>query len=310
MLSRVADNLYWFGRYLQRADNTARLISVHAHLMLDIPRKLEAGWEPLVEILGAKDDFLSRYKDFSEPNVIRFLLLDPENPGSIVTTLRRAREIVRTVRDGVPREVWEQLNDMHLYVAERGEKALSRSRRIEFLNEIIEGALQIYGQLLADMSRDAGFQFLRLGTNLEQADMTSRIIDVRSTSLITPRAAGDLLPFENIQWMSVLRSLAAYQMYRRHVRARVSAARVLRFLLQDRDFPRSVAFCLASVGTTLSFLPANPAVQRALEDTRNLVGNADIDTLVQAGWHVLLDDIQIGLGQVHSAVTRAFFEPT
>lgn len=309
MLSRVANDLYWFGRYLQRSENTARLVSVHAHLMLDIPRKLEAGWEPLVQILGALDDYKSRYKDFSEPNVIRFLLLDPENPGSIVSTLGRAREIVRTVRDGVPREVWEQLNDMHLYVAEHGEKSLSRARRLEFLTKIIEGALQIYGQLVADMSRDAGFQFLRLGTNLEQADMTSRILDVRSTSLITPRAAGDLLPFQNIQWMSVLRSLAAYQMYRRHVRARVGAARVMRFLLQDRDFPRSVVFCLSSIAQTLSKLPPNRNVERALERIRGVVVDADIETLVESGWHELLDEIQIGLGKVHEAVEKAYFVP-
>ncbi|MBI2384058.1 MAG: alpha-E domain-containing protein [Gammaproteobacteria bacterium] len=307
MLSRVADNLYWFGRYLQRAENTARLVNVHAHLLLDIPRKLELGWAPLVHILGAGQDFESRHGECGETNVVRFLLLDPDNPASIASSLHRAREILRTVRDCAPREAWEHLNDLHMFVQERGEKALPRAKRLEFLNSVIDHALLIYGLLASNMSRDVGFQFLRLGTNLEQADMTTRIMDVRSSSLIQPQAAEDLSPFQNIQWMSVLRSLEAYQMYRRHVRTRVTGASVLRFLLQNREFPRSVMFCLTTAGSTLPRLPANRAVERALERTRGVVQDADMEKLVESGLHELLDEIQIGLGQVHEALTAAYF---
>ena len=121
MLSRVADNLYWFGRYLQRAENTARIVNVHGHLIFDLPRQVEFGWLPLVQILGAEEAFNERYPTPSEANIMHFLLLDEQNPGSILSSLHHAREILRTIRECMPREVWERLNDLHYLVLEKGE---------------------------------------------------------------------------------------------------------------------------------------------------------------------------------------------
>lgn len=308
MLSRVADNLYWFGRYLQRAENTARLVSVHAHLLLDLPRTVTFGWAPLVHILGADALFRDRYgEDYSEANVVRFLILDEEHPGSVASSLRSARAILRTVRDCMPIDAWEKLNDIHLFLQEKGEKSLGRAKRFELLSRLIDGTLLLDGVLQSNMSHDVGFQFLRLGTNLEQADMTTRIVDVRTSSLIKAKGAEELRPFQNIQWLSVLRSLMAYQMYRRHERARVTGAAVLRFLLQNREFPRSVMFCLNSIGATLPLLPANRPAERALERTRALVRDANLDQLLETGLHERLDEIQVGLGKLHEAISLAYF---
>ncbi len=312
MLSRVASNLYWFGRYLQRAENTARLVSVHAHLLLDLPRNVQFGWAPLIQILGVEEEFASRHDEANEANVVRFLIADADNPGSIISAVNNAREILRTIRDAMPIDAWENLNDLHFFLQERSEKSLGRSKRFELLSRIIESTLLLDGILLSNMSHDVGFQFLRLGTNLEQADMTTRIVDVRSSSLIVPqdseRSGDELRPFATIQWMSVLRSLMAYQMYRRHERARVSGAAVLRFLMQNREFPRSVMFCLDSIGDTLPCLPPSRATERALQRTQALVRDANLDMLLDEGLHARIDEIQVGLGKLHEAISAAYFK--
>ena len=308
MLSRVANNLYWFGRYVQRAENTARLINVRANLLFDLPRAVDTGWAPLLQIMGAEESFSTRYTESSEVNSVRFLMLDAENPGSIASSLTSAREIMRTVRDSLPSEAWEKLNDLHLYVQERGEKSLTRSKRAEFLARVTDGVLLLHGLLDNNMSHDEGFHLLRIGTNLEQADMTTRIIDVRSSSLIQTRTSEDLAPFQNIQWMSVLRSLTGYQMYRRHERARVTGPNVLRFLLQNREFPRSVTFCLNMIASTLPHLPEQRAIARALDRTRALAHDANLDKLVESGLHSLMDEIQIGLAHTHEALHDAYFK--
>jgi uncharacterized alpha-E superfamily protein len=311
MLSRVADNLYWLGRYLQRAENTARLINVNAILMLDLPRRVKLGWAPLIAIVGADEVFQKHYSEATEDDVVRFLATDTRNPGSIISSLYHAREILRTVRDTVPRDAWERLNDVYFYVQERGESGVSSAQRQAFLGEVISGALLLDGVLISSMSHDVGYQFLRIGSYLEQADMTSRILDVRSIDIGREQAgSSDLSPFENIVWMSVLRTLTAYQMYRRQMKTRVNGAGVLRFLLQNRLFPRSVMFCLSAVASTLPLLPDNRKIERAIERTRALVRDANIDALLKAEGGVprLMDEIQIGLGELHSALSEGYFQ--
>lgn len=309
MLSRVAENLYWFGRYMQRAENTARLINVNANLMLDLPRRMPLGWAPLVEIVGADHRFKELYEEATEDNVLRFLMIDPKNPGSILSSLHSAREILRVSRDTMPRDTWERLNDLFFYVSERGDSAILRASRQAFVQQVINSALLVYSVLTSNMSRDVGFQFLRIGTNIEQADMTTRILDVRTTKLLTPDDKLDLTPFENIVWMSVLRSLTAYQMYRRHLRTRVNGSGVLRFLLQNRDFPRSVMFCLGNIASTLPHLPGDRKIERTIDRTRALIRDANVDTLLKTpdGVPMLMDEIQIGLADMHSAVSGAYF---
>jgi uncharacterized alpha-E superfamily protein len=307
MLSRVADNLYWFGRYLQRAENTARLVNVNDTLVLDLPKKMHSGWQPLVDIIGAQEAFASLYEEPSEANVTRFLLTDERSTGSVLSSLRNAREILRVTRDTMPREAWEKLNDIYLFVQAISEKGVGRRYRQDFLGRVTDACLLVSGLLTTNMSRDVGFQFLRIGTNLEQADMTTRIIEVRSVSMIQTQGSEELAPFENIQWMSVLQSLTGYQMYRRHVRQRVSGPQVLRFLLRNREFPRSVMACLHQIEGTLPALPRHRPVERALERTLALTRDADIDSLAKRGLGDFMDEIQAGLGELHEAVHAAYF---
>jgi uncharacterized alpha-E superfamily protein len=308
MLARLADNLYWFGRYVQRAENTARLLNVNTILSLDLPRRVQLGWEPLVDLVGARELFQELCEAADEENVVRFLTVEERNGGSILGSLHRAREALRTTRDYMPGDVWERVNDLFFLVQDKGDRSLGRARRHAFLNDVMDGTLAIHGFLAFNMSHDVGFHFFGLGANLEQADMTTRILDARSTRTIQPRADGDGAgTFEAVEWMSVLRSLAAQQTYRRQTRSRVAGVPVARFLLQNCEFPRSVSCCLLGIRATLPHLPSHPEVEQQVERTLTLVRQADVETLIDTGMKQLMDDIQKGLDGLHGAVSAAFF---
>lgn len=307
MLSRTASCLYWIGRYLQRAENTARLVGVHQNLLLDLPPRVPVGWQVLVDILGAGQCFAQRHEDAGELEVVRFLLIDEEHPGSVVSSLRFARENLRTTREAVPREIWEHVNGLYLHLKEVGERGVQRRNRRELLERVIDTCQLVTGLLISSMSRDEGFLFLRLGSLIEQADMTTRIIDVRSVNLIGTPAAESLRPFQTIQWMSVLKSLTAYQMYRLHVRRRVTGSEVLRFLLQDRRFPRSVHFCLLRAGRALDVLPDPEPTREPLHALTTRVEQADVDALLADGLSGFLDGLQLGIARLSDAIEATWF---
>lgn len=312
MLSRVAENLYWFSRYLRRAENTARLVGVNSQLQLDLPRSVRFAWQPLLDTLGAGAAFGELHPqsaaEASESEVVHFLLLDERNPSSMRSALQAARDNLRSVRDTLPTELWERVNGTFLWVGENGERTLVRRYRMDLINRVVDDSLTASGILTANVSHDIGFQFLRLGTAIEQADMTTRLIDAGGSGLIRPRAAEEQGAYQATQWMSVLRSLAAYQMYRRHVRQRVGAQQALQFLLQNAEFPRSVAYCLAGIRHTLSLMPPQRrSPEAALERTFALVREADTHALVESGPRRMMDRIQIELGDLHQAIREAYF---
>jgi uncharacterized alpha-E superfamily protein len=306
MLSRVAERIYWMARYVERTENTARLISVNAHLVLDMPKAAQLGWEPLVDLLGARSLFYSNYGDASERNVVRFLVHDGENPGSIPSSLQGARENARTIRDVIPAEAWEQVNELYLTATRHVEDGLSRRHRFDYLTRIILGAQTITGILAGTMNHDAGYSFLRLGRNLERADMTSRIVDLRSRTLLE-ETSGQLAPFENIQWVSLLKSLSAFQMYRRKVGVDVDRADVLGFLLRDVEFPRSFGHCLEAIATAVAGLPRNSGVVVIAKELHERLASADPETLVDMQLQEFMDELQKGLIELHNVISDTYF---
>lgn len=307
MLARLAENLYWHGRYLERAEDLARLINVTTHLNLDLPSGLIAGWEPLIRITGNAALFNELDQDANEQNVVRFLLRGDTNPSSLQATLELARENLRSARDLAPREVWEQMNALYLKSEERLSGQLAKRRRQDYLEELILDGQQMAGTLQGTMSHDHAYDFILIGRHLERADMITRILEVRGYDLL-PETAEDLGPFESIQWMSVLKSLTGYQMYRRHVRSRVSGSDVLRFLLRDGQFPRSVMFCLLVLEDLIGGLPGDDdrslrgvtRLQRLLNDTqvRNLRGRE---------LAAFMDRLQVELAEVDLAIRHTWF---
>lgn len=306
MLSRVAENVYWMARYMERAENTARLVNVTAHLLMDLPVKVRFGWDTLLTITGSEADFRRRFRTAGERNVVRFLTGDAANPGSILSSLSMARDAARTGRDILPAEGWEQLNAVYL----EGRRALGRSvaprERFGVLNGVVLGCQQVAGILEGTLSRDWTYAFLRAGRHLERADMTTRIIDVRAASRL-PETVGDLTPFENVLWMGVLKTLSGYQMYRRHTHGAVRRPDVLAFLLKDPLFPRSFFHCVSRVEESLRDLPQNAVPLRAAAVVRQLVTEVSPGELGPDELHQYVDDLQLGLAALHDRITACYF---
>ena len=164
------------------------------------------------------------------------------------------------------------------------------------------------GELEGTMSRNDAFTLLMLGRNLERADMTSRIIDVRSAQLLPADAPG-FRPFETIQWLNLLKSLSGYQMYRLSQRTRVSRSAVLEFVLRDLHFPRACLFCLKEVEHFLRALPRSAGVLGSLEGARSFLDNATLATLDQPGLHELIDRLQLHIIVVHEGIAQTYFPP-
>ncbi|MBK1646733.1 hypothetical protein CKO25_19240 [Thiocapsa imhoffii] len=308
MLSRVAENIYWMARYIERAENTARIVTVNANLLLDLPKGIAPGWRPLVDITGANTLFEEHYKDYGERQVVRFLIGDERNHGSILSALVAARENCRTIRDFVPREAWELLNEIYLFAREDLAKGVTKGGRHAYLKRVIQGAQNLTGMLSGTMLHDQGYDFVHLGRFLERADMTTRIIDVRSANLL-PEDTPDLRPFETIQWVSVLKSMTAYQAYRRSEQVRVLRGPVLRFLFQNDAFPRSVHHCFESLRTSLSKLPRNESALRVAGRLKRNLEGTEPRRLNQQQLHAFIDDLQVGIGELHVEIARTWFPP-
>ncbi len=306
MLSRVAENIYWMARYIERTENTARLLSVNANLLLDLPRGVAPGWRPLIDISGSGAGYAERYDDYEERNVLRFLIADQENPSSILSSLRMARENCRTIRDSIPRESWEQLNELYLYARDKVSKGLGKRNRHGYLKGLILGAQTITGLLAGTMNHDEGYRFLCIGNNLERADMTSRIIDVRSASLV-PDPPLELRAFDNIQWVSVLRSLSGYQMYRRSMQVQVRRPDVLRFLFQSAQFPRAIFHTIDAVGENLARLQSSEGPMRIVGRLKRTLQETAVAQLRQEQLHTFIDELQLGVIELNQALDVAYF---
>jgi uncharacterized alpha-E superfamily protein len=305
MLSRVAENIYWMARYIERAENTARLIMVNTNLLLDTPEAAQPGWQPIIEILGCEEHFLENNPDYEERVVLKYLISDISHANSIYYSLRQARENARTIRDIIPREAWESINILFNTAKSSVLSAYGRKGRYQYLQSIILGAQTITGLLAGTMLHDMGYDFLKMGRNLERADMTTRIIDVRSADLLPEHE--EMTPFENIQWMSVLKSLSGYQMYRRTMQERVSRQFVLRFLLKEKKFPRSFYHALLEVKFCLKHLPRNEEAIELLNEVGKKVLRADQAILEQNELHQFIDELQLGLAEIQRVISRTYF---
>ncbi|MDH3527655.1 MAG: alpha-E domain-containing protein [Gammaproteobacteria bacterium] len=306
MLSRVAERLYWTARYLERAENTARLVKVYSYMMLDLPNGVGLNWHQLVELSGAQAYFDDNYRTSGERNVIKFMLNDTSNQGSLLTSLALARENIRTTRDLVPSEGWEHVNELYLFARKKLAGKTLLKDRYEFLSEIVMRTQQITGLLAGTMSHGAAYQFIRVGRNLERADMTTRIIDIGSTTLIAPGV--ELERLENRLWTYLLRALSGHQMYRQYVRRRILPEQVLAFLIQDTSFPRAVAHTLGEIASCMEEkLPNCDEPLRSTLRLQRLVAEADVKSLHTEGLHEFIDQLQLEFGNLHQQIASSWF---
>lgn len=305
MLSRVAERIYWLARYLERAENTARLVNVYGGLLLDLPRATGLGWDVVLDITGCGASVEDGDTRPGPRAMLRHLLYAQANPGSLLGTLEQARENARTTRDLVPTEAWRAVNELCLYARARLPKADQARQRAEVMGELVMRVQAITGLLAGTMSHGQAYQFLRLGRNLERADMSTRMIDVAAAVLMSGRP--ELRRFDNTLWMAVLRSLSGYQMYRQYVRRRVQGPDVIGFLLQDTRFPRAVAHCAAELEVAMARLPRHQAAGLPVAAMRTRLAGLDPAGLDSRALHELVDQLQLDIAAINDAVVRTWF---
>jgi uncharacterized alpha-E superfamily protein len=311
MLSRVAQAVYWCGRYLERADNTARFIDVNLHMSLDAPIAFSDQWEPLVLITGSKDAFYDRYEEATRDAVLQFLTHDNENPSSIVSCLSQARENARSTREVMSSEVWEQINRFYLTVSNRSAHLRSTRDAFAFYSEVKLLSNLVAGVADNTMSHDEAWHFFRLGRMIERADNTTRLLDVKYF-LLLPSIDGVGGPVDDMQWTMLLGSASALEMYRKRF-GQVSPVDVVDFLLLDPHFPRSVLFCLVHADDSLRDISGSPpgAYRNRAEQWLGLLkaelAYASVSEIIASGLHEFLDGLQSKLSKVGFAVREAFF---
>jgi len=306
MLSRVAERLYWLARYIERAENTARMVMSFHLVSLDMPKTVPLTWKNLVAVTGNDDIFDEHYQREDERNCVKFLLADHYNSSSVFSSLKAARENVRTTRDLVPSEAWEIVNELYLFARDNIDSGIGKRGRYQFLTEIVQRCQTLTGLLAGCMSHDAAYDFVRLGRNLERADMTSRQIDIGAIRFL--KKGADPSPYDGLLWTSILRSQSGFQMYRQHVKRRINGVDVVRFLLQDVPFPRAVAHSLRYVQEALERLPRNELPLRLVMQARRHAQAADVDQLIaEDRLHDFIDTLQQDIGEVHIANVDTWF---
>ncbi|MBF2002228.1 MAG: alpha-E domain-containing protein [Synechococcales cyanobacterium C42_A2020_086] len=309
MLSRVADSIYWLNRYVERAENIARFVDVNLNLSLDSPTGLTQQWEPLVRTTGDLDLFRERYGEATAETVIQFLTFDSDYANSILSCLRLARENARSVREIISSEMWEQVNLFYLMVKDASE-AKHRLQLPSFFAEVKMASHLFAGVMSATMSHNEGWHFGYLGRLIERADKTARILDVKYFILLpSVNFVGTAL--DELQWIALLKSASGYEMYRKRQR-RISPTGIAKFLILDREFPRSIQFCLLEAEQSLHAITGstagtwNNAAERTLGKLRAELDFITIEEIIQGGLHEFLDHIQIQLNLVGHKIFETF----
>ncbi len=310
MLSRVADSIYWMSRYVERAENVARFVDVNLNLMLDTPVSGQQ-WQPIVNTTGDHEDFAKRYGEATQEAVLHFLTFDRENPNSMISCLRSARENARSVREIISSEMWLQLNKFYLTV----NAAAAADKRLEshhdFFSEVKLSSHLFTGVTDATMTHGEAWHFCRLGRHLERADKTSRILDMKYFILL--RSVADVgTAFDDVQWAAVLRSASAFEMYRKR-HGRISPKSIAQFLLLDPEFPRAIRFCLDSARDSLHAISGTPAgtfrttAEKLLGQLCSDLAYAHVDDIFTSGLHEYLDELQTQINGVAGGIYETFF---
>jgi uncharacterized alpha-E superfamily protein len=274
MLSRVAERVYWMSRYLERVENSARLVAVYGELLLDLPEEAKLDWSFALQILGMEAAYRDSGGSASE---LEFLLI-----------------------------AWRAINELHIYAANNLPN-MARRPGSRIPAELVGQCHEITGILEGTMSHGPAYQFVRLGRSLERIDMTSRIIDVAAAIMLAGR--DELQLHESTIWRAVLRAQGAYQMYRQYVRRRILGHDVVAFLLQDESFPRSVTHCMGVLENALGKLPRSDKAQVQMDAVRAQLAEVSVEDLDHAHLHQFADDLQLELAKLNDVIFDTWLNP-
>ncbi len=326
MLSRVAESIYWMSRYVERAENVARFIEVNMVFTLDLPGTVGSPaaavseaqqWEPLLATSADEQAFRERYPAATQENVVYFLTFDQQNPNSILSCLHRARENARSVREIISSAMWEHLNTAYRATRDAAPEAPGIATADKpaadpghtFFDRIKLVSLLFCGLCDNTFSRGEGWHFAYLGRMVERADKTARILDVKSFMLL-PHKDYTGTPYDTLLWTALLRSASAFEMYRKR-HGPIDANRVAEFLILDRQFPRSIRFCIQQAEQSLLAIAGSAALKSAAGERigklRGELDMAHISEIMRRGLHEYLDRFQLDLNSVDDALFETFF---
>lgn len=310
MLSRTADHLFWMSRYMERAENLARLLDVTWQMSL-VPQSAAAAnqnWHAVLALNSMEGAFAKQYPAVNAESVLRFMVSDPGNPSSIHSCLRMARENAHAVRGTVTTEMWETMNSTWLEARSQSFEQISAAGVGDYFDWVKMRSALSRGVTVGTLLQDEAFHFIRLGTLLERADNTARILDVKYHVL---RPQGDEGATDFYQWGALLRSVSAFEVYRKAYRDVITPERVAELLILRKDMPRSLLFCLGGVVRNLE-LVAN----RQSEETRRCAGllhaqlkYGRIEDILEQGLHEYLTDFMDRIYALGDGISRDFLVP-
>jgi uncharacterized alpha-E superfamily protein len=315
MLSRVANSLYWMSRYLERSENIARIVDVNLQLLLDYQTlddtTLAGHWVPILQSTGDEKMFFGLHRKATGPTVTEFLVFQPENPNSIVSSVAQGRENARMVRDQITMELWEELNRLYLFLKSKAARDMWKVSPSEFLQEVKACSLHLQGLTDATIVHNEGWQFMQVGKYLERGDKTTRMLDVRHES--AQRGSDTVVSqVEALEWSAVLRSCSAWDAYKAVHGAEVSPKLAAEFLIFSEDFPRSVEFCTRALDVALRAI-SGVAPGRFSNQAEKLCGRllaelqfSTIDEVFETGLHQYLDLVQQKLNAIGEAVFQGY----
>lgn len=315
MLSRVADSLYWLARYIERAENTARILDVNLQVTLDSehngPDAEARAWQPIVATLEDLKLFASLYAVTTADSVCEFVTFAKENPNSISSSVACARENARTVREYISSEMWERINGLYLWINSAAARQLFAASAIDFYRQVVDFSHQFHGTTNATLTHGEGWNFLQVGKYIERADNGSRILDLKYHILLPSeeRVGGNV---DTVQWQAVLKSCSAFEAYRKIHTGQVTPGTVAGFILLHEDFPRSIRFGVESLDRSLHRISGCDRAHFGTEAER-LSGRlcsdlryASIGEILKSGLHEYLDDIQNRLLEIGAATRKEY----
>ncbi len=316
MLSRVANSLYWMARYIERAENIARIVDVNLQLLLDLrdldEKRVAEHWLPIVQATGDEEQFFQRHAQATAQAVTEFLVFQLENPNSIVTSICQARENARMVRDQITVELWEELNRLYWFVRTPQALAVWKESPSDFFQQIKASSMQIMGLTYATLIRNEGWWFTQAGKLIERGDKTSRILDLRFHTLPERGLPKSVSETDALAWSAILRSCSAWDAYKSLRGAEVNPRLVAEFLLLNADFPRSVRFCVNELNRALRHI-SGVSEGRFCNEAEKLAGRlvaelqfTTIEEVFDQGLHIYLDQLQGKFNRIGDALFQAY----
>jgi uncharacterized alpha-E superfamily protein len=311
MLSRVAESLYWMARYIERAEDLTRLLAVNFNALLDTqPEVARQGWQPLVTMTGDEELFTANFGEATALSVMEFMLWEGLNPNAITTCIGRARENARSVREQISSEVWEHINRLYFMIRETS-RATVLANPTEFFSQVRDGSQAFQGITAATMTHAEPYHFIQLGSYLERADKTARILNakylyINNLALESAETA--------LQLIALLRSCSAFEPFRRTARGELNIEMVVNFLLLDRSFPRAVLFCLnrgqyylETLGSSSKSQPGSLSPRRSLGRMSSDLEYLDIHEVLGGNMDPYLQNLLVRLNAVDNDIANAYF---